>query len=233
VRVLANIVENEYWMGTMLHELGHAVYSSKNIPKELPYVLRGEAHILSTEGVAMQFERFSKSRAWLEKMGVKIDDPKAFDEAARKIQRNQLLIFSRWCQVMLRFEKSMYENPDQDLNKLWWDLVEKYQMLKRPTDRSAPDYASKIHIVSAPVYYHNYMMGQLFASQVHHAIAKEVYDGADPSTVLYIGDPKVGDFMKKKVFEPGRTLNWKDLTKHATGSNLGPAAFADDFKERK
>ena len=30
VRVLANIVPNEYWMGTMLHELGHSVYSSKN-----------------------------------------------------------------------------------------------------------------------------------------------------------------------------------------------------------
>ena len=26
VRVLANIVPNEYWMGTMLHELGHSVY---------------------------------------------------------------------------------------------------------------------------------------------------------------------------------------------------------------
>ena len=34
VRVLANIVPNEYWMGTMLHELGHSVYSSKNIPRE-------------------------------------------------------------------------------------------------------------------------------------------------------------------------------------------------------
>ena len=34
VRVLANIVPNEYWMGTMLHELGHAVYSSKNIPRD-------------------------------------------------------------------------------------------------------------------------------------------------------------------------------------------------------
>ena len=32
VRVLANIVPNEYWMGTMLHELGHSVYSSRNIP---------------------------------------------------------------------------------------------------------------------------------------------------------------------------------------------------------
>jgi peptidyl-dipeptidase A len=230
VRVLGNIVPNEYWMGTMLHELGHSVYSSKNIPKSLPYVVRYEAHILTTEGVAMQFERFSKSRAWLEKMGVKIDDPRAFDETAAKVQRNQLLIFSRWCQVMLRFEKSMYEDPDQDLNKLWWDLVEQYQLVKRPPQRSAPDYGSKIHIVSAPVYYHNYMMGQLFASQVHHTIAKEVYDGADPSTVIYVGDKRVGDFMKKKVFEPGRTLDWQGLTKHATGEPLSPKTFAADFK---
>src|SRR5262249_43365295 len=102
VRVLGNIVQNEMWMGTMLHELGHSVYSSKNIPKSLPYVLRGESHILTTEGVAMQFERFSKSRPWIEKMGLKVDDAQKFDEAAKKVQRNQLLIFSRWCQVMLR-----------------------------------------------------------------------------------------------------------------------------------
>jgi peptidyl-dipeptidase A len=232
VRVLANIVNNEYWMGTMLHELGHSVYSSKNIPQSMPYVLRCESHILTTEGVAMQFERFSKSRLWLEKMGVAVENKKAFDEAAATIQRNQLLIFSRWCQVMLRFEKSMYEDPSQDLNKLWWDLVEKYQALRRPQGRSAPDFASKIHIVSAPVYYHNYMMGQLFASQVHHAIAREVYNGANPGTVIYVGDKKVGDFMKKKVFEPGRSLNWKELTKFATGSELSPQAFAADFKAK-
>lgn len=230
VRVLANIVPNEYWMGTMLHELGHSVYSSKNIPKALPYVLRAEAHILTTEGVAMQFERFSKSRVWLEKMGVKVDNPAAFDAAAAKVQLNQLLIFSRWCQVMLRFEKGMYEKPDQDLNKLWWDLVEQYQQVKRPQGRNAPDYASKIHICSAPVYYHNYQMGQLFASQVHHAIAREVYGNADPKTVLYIGDKKVGDFMRRKVFEPGRTLDWKGLTRHATGDDLSPKAFAKDFQ---
>jgi peptidyl-dipeptidase A len=229
VRVLANIVPTEYWMGTMLHELGHAVYSSLNIPQTVPYVLRGEAHILTTEGVAMQFQKFSKSRAWLEKMGVTVDDGAKFDAAAAKVLRNELLIFSRWCQVMLRFEKGMYENPDQDLNKLWWDLVEKYQMLKRPAGRNAPDYGSKIHICSAPVYYHNYMMGQLFASQVHHAICKEVYNSADPSTVLYIGDRRVGEFMKKKVFEPGRTLNWNDLTKFATGEGLSAKAFAQDF----
>jgi len=230
VRVLANIVPNEYWMGTMLHELGHSVYSSKNIPQKLPYTLRSEAHILTTEGVAMMFERFSKNRAWLEKMGVKVDKPKEFDETAAKVQRNRLLIFSRWCQVMLRFEKGMYEDPSQDLNKLWWDLVEKYQLVKRPDKRDMPDFASKIHIVSAPVYYHNYQMGELFASQVHHAIARDVYKNADPNTVIYIGDKPVGDFMRKRVFEPGKTLSWNGLTKHATGAELNARAFAEDFK---
>jgi peptidyl-dipeptidase A len=230
VRVLGNIVPNEYWMGTMLHELGHSVYSSKNIPATLPYVLRWESHILTTEGVAMMFERMSKHRAWLEKMGLSVENPKAFDETAAKMQRNQLLIFSRWCQVMLRFEKSMYENPEQDLNKLWWDLVEKYQQVKRPDGRNEPDYASKIHIVSVPVYYHNYQMGQMFASQVHHAIARDVYNGADPETVIYVGNKAVGDFMKKRVFDPGRSLSWNELTRHATGQPLNSQAFAADFK---
>ncbi|MFL5340744.1 MAG: M2 family metallopeptidase [Gemmataceae bacterium] len=232
VRVLGNIKNNEQWMGTMLHELGHSVYSSKNIPRSIPYVIRCEAHILTTEGVAMQFERFSKQRNWIEKMGLKVEDPTQFDEAAKKVQRNQLLIFSRWCQVMLRFEKAMYENPDQDLNKLWWDLVEKYQALKRPAGRNAPDYGSKIHICSAPVYYHNYMMGQLFASQVHHAICRDVYNGADPNSVIYIGDKRVGDFMKKKVFEPARTVDWRGLTRFATGEDLSPKAFAADFQQK-
>jgi peptidyl-dipeptidase A len=232
VRVLANIVNNDYWASTLLHEFGHSVYSSKNIPAKLPYVLRMEAHILTTEGVAMMFERLSKHEAFLAKMGIKVDDPKAFDAAGAKTLRYRLLIFSRWCQVMLRFEKSMYENPDQDLNKLWWDLVEKYQLVKRPPHRNAPDYGSKIHIVSAPVYYHNYMMGELFASQLHHAIARDVYKGADPNTVIYAGNKEVGEFMKKRVFEPGRTLTWNELTKHATGETLNAKAFAADFRAK-
>ncbi len=230
VRVLANVVPNEYWMSTMLHEFGHSVYSSINIPAKLPYVLRTEAHILTTEGVAMMFQKLSRRRAWLEQMDVKVSDAAAFDETAAKMSRYELLIFSRWCQVMLRFEKSMYENPEQDLNKLWWDLVERYQMLRRPPGRNAPDYGSKIHIVSAPVYYHNYMMGELFASQLHHAIARKVYKGADPATVVYVNSRAVGDYMRRHVFEPGRTMSWNELTRFATDADLSPEAFAQDFR---
>jgi peptidyl-dipeptidase A len=230
VRVLANVVNNEYWMSTLLHEFGHSVYSSINIPKTLPYVLRLESHILTTEGVAMMFEKLAKRRAWAEKMGVPIPNPKAFDETGAKTTRYQLLIFSRWCQVMLRFEKGMYEDPSQDLSRLWWDLVERYQLLRRPPGRSAPDYGSKIHIVSAPVYYHNYMMGELFASQLHHAIAREVYKGAAPDAVVYVANKEVGRFMREHVFNAGRTLSWNQLTHHATGADLSPEAFAADFR---
>lgn len=233
VRVLANIVPSERWMDTMLHELGHAVYSSKNIPQSVPYILRGASHILTTEGVAMQMGRLAKSGAWQEAMGIAPKDAaekKTLADAGARVLRNQLLIFSRWCQVMLRFEKGLYENPDQDLNKLWWDLVEKYQLLRRPEGRNAPDYASKIHIVAAPVYYHNYMMGELFASQVHHTVAREVYGGADPRTVAYVRNLKVGDFMKTKVIAPGQVLSWNELTKFATGEELNPKAFAKDFR---
>jgi peptidyl-dipeptidase A len=146
------------------------------------------------------------------------------------MRRNQLLIFSRWCQVMFRFEKGLYEEPTQDLNKLWWDLVEKYQQVRRPEGRNLPDYASKIHIVTAPAYYHNYMMGQLFASQVHDTIAREVLAGADPATAIYVGNQKVGQYLRDRVFAPGRTLDWNELTKHATGKELNPAAFAADFR---
>lgn len=232
VRVLANIVQNEYWMATMLHEFGHSVYSSINIPAKLPYVLRTEAHILTTEGVAMMFEKMSKRRAWLEKMGVQVDDPQAFDETSAKMLRYRLLIFSRWCQVMLRFEKGMYENTQQDLNKLWWDMVEKYQLLRRPPGRNAPDYGSKIHIIVAPVYYHNYMMGELFACQLNRKIVRDVLQSDDaPDRAIYVGNTQVGRFMRDRVFAPGRSLPWKELTRFATGEPLKADAFAADFAD--
>jgi peptidyl-dipeptidase A len=229
VRVLANIVPNEYWMGTMLHELGHSVYSSKNIPRTLPYTLRTDAHILCTEGIAMMFERFSKNGQWLQAMGVSVADPAAYSKAGAEMRRNQLLIFSRWCQVMLRFEQQMYANPRQNLNDLWWSLVEKYQLIKRPPGRDAPDYAAKIHVVTAPCYYHNYMMGQLFACQVHATIAREVLRAKDVPNAFYTDNKNVGEYMKTRIFAPGATLSWNELTKYATGEDLKAKAFAAEF----
>ena len=230
VRVLANIKPNEYWMSTMLHELGHAVYSSKYISSELPYILRSDAHTLCTEGVAMMFERFSTQADWLGQYGVHVADPVKYTAAGRRLRRDKLLIFSRWCQVMFRFEVELYKDPDQDLSKLWWDLVEKYQLVRRPEGRHAPDYASKIHIVTSPAYYHNYMMGELFACQLHSSMVQELQISNDPTDAFYTNNPAVGEFMIRKVFAPGLTLPWNELTQYATGEELNAKAFAAEFQ---
>src|SRR5262245_16972767 len=226
VRVLGNIRPTEYWMSTMLHELGHAVYSSKNIPAELPWALRSDAHILCTEGLAMMFERFSKSAEWLKAYGVQVQDPAKFNASAAVMRRDRLLIFSRWAQVMFRFEKELYRDPSQDLNKLWWDLVEKYQLVRRPPGRSAPDYASKIHIVSAPAYYHNYLLGQLFACQLHAAICQDVLKRSDAADAVYTRDERVGQYLRDKLFSQGALRSWNDVTGYATGAELNARAFA-------
>ena len=83
--------------------------------------------------------------------------------------------------------------------------------------------------MSAPAYYHNYLMGELFADQVLHAIARDVLHGVDPSQASFVGNKAVGDFLKERVFEPGRSLDWNALTRHATGEELNAKAFAAEI----
>ena len=76
------------------------------------------------------------------------------------------------------------------------------------------------------------MMGQLFASQVHHAIARDVLQVNDAANAIYIGDTRVGEFMKDKVFSPAACYTWNDLTKFATGEELNPKAFAESSADK-
>ena len=101
--------------------------------------------------------------------------------------------------------------------------------LTAPENRHEPDYAAKIHIVSAPVYYHDYMLGSLFASQVHHYIATQVLGAADARTTSFYGDKRAGDFLVKNIFAPGATYYWNDMLRRATGEELDPKYFAADF----
>lgn len=229
VRVLANVKPNQYWLDTMLHELGHGVYSFY-VDRNLPYFLRADAHIFATEGVAMLFGRLAQNARFFLAMGlIGPEQLPTFEKAMAEKLTAQALIFSRWCQVMLRFEKELYANPDQDLDALWWSLVERYQGVKRPEEAPKGAWASKIHIVSAPVYYHNYCLGDLYASQLHAAIVHELYPGAEPGHVVYVGNPKVGEFFKKRVFGPGASLSWSKFVEFSTGAPLSPQAFAKQF----
>jgi len=232
IRVLCNLKPNLYWADTLIHELGHAVYD-KYIGKDVPFLLHEPSHSLTTEGFAMMVGAMVKNEDFLVQ-ALKLPPYQAIGlvQSARRSLRAEKLIFSRWTQVMMRFERGMYDKPEQNLGELWWSLKGKYQLLNPPETVNRPDYAAKVHVVTAPVYYHSYMMGELFACQVHAYIAKTILGLDDPSKTSFYGKKEVGDYWKQKIFGPGNLYSWNEFTKQATGEPLSAKAFARFYMQR-
>jgi peptidyl-dipeptidase A len=213
VRILCNVRNTLHWHTTLLHELGHALYSA-HVDRALPWSLRAEAHSLTTEGVAMFFEAMAVSEDYLAKvLGASSSQSAGLAAQLRRSRVLARLLFSRWCQVMVRFEKSAYENPEQDLDRTWWKLVQRYQLMECPQGGSGADWATKIHLSIAPVYYQNYLLGEIFAAQLRHTLS------ARPVTA---GSTSLAPWMTDNIFAPGRRDPWPMLVETATGEPLEP-----------
>lgn len=213
VRTLYNIKPTIRWMETLLHELGHAMYDL-GYNQNLPWLLKDSPHLLTTEAMALFAGRQAYSKNFLKTF------VKANDDIIDKIEQSQKrreLIFSRWVLVMTNFESELYKNPDQDLNLLWWKLVEKYQGIKAPKNReNKQDWAAKYHIGLAPVYYHSYLLGEMFAS-----FLKEKSHGKC--------DKNCGEFLKKELFYPGSSLKWNELIEKIIGKPLSADAWLKEY----
>jgi peptidyl-dipeptidase A len=218
VRVLVNLAPTVRWLETTLHELGHAVYDL-GIDERLHWLLREPAHTLVTEAIAMLHGRQARDAAFLERYaGVSPDVARhpANDVAGRR----HLLVSTPWMQVMTRFERGLYADPDADHSARWWDLVERYQLLRRPPGDRTHDWAAKLHLAVAPVYYHNYLLGEVTASQLLGWLRQETA-AASPA-----GAPaEVGRLLRESVFRPGASLRWDELLKRATGRRLETRDF--------
>ena len=224
VRVLCNIRPNERWMSTMLHEFGHAVYDKYN-DRSLPFLLRTPSHILTTEANAMLNGRMSKNPEWLVKIaGVSEADARRFGRSALNTLRSEMLIFLRWAIMLVRFERKLYRSTGENLNRLWWEYVERLQKITPPPHHDREDWASKNHLATSPVYYQNYILGELMASQLLRYIHREIVksDG-------YVGNSEVGSYLVEKIFRPGARHDWNTMLRRATGEDLNPRHFVAQF----
>ncbi len=232
VRVLCNVRPTERWMGTLLHEYGHAVYDL-HVDRALPWWLRTQAHVLSTEASAMLFGRLSRNPVWLREWARAdaAELAKSAEPVARAVRR-QLLVQTRWEMVMVHMERALYRDPDQDLRALWWDLVERFQWVRRPEGRNEPDWATKIHFSVAPAYYHNYQLGEMLASQLQNHLLDRILGGGADVWERYVHSPKVAEFLVREFYAAGRQWNWRHLTAHATGRPLESRPFVDELAGR-
>jgi peptidyl-dipeptidase A len=222
IRVLCNNRPNARWMETMLHEFGHAVYD-KYLDMSLPYILRAPAHTLTTEAIAILSGDLVNDAAWLAHyVGVDTAEASVIENKLTEDKRTGRLIFARWVFVMAHFERAMYADPDQDLNALWWRLVAEFQGVHQPDQLAGTEWASKIHIGIAPVYYHNYLLGAMIAAQLQEHMVQHVVGGSHAG---YVSDPRIGTFMREKLFKSGATQDWRGWLHGATGKNLSAAAY--------
>ncbi|HLG08467.1 MAG TPA: M2 family metallopeptidase [Gaiellaceae bacterium] len=217
VRVLANVVENHDWADTMLHELGHGVYDL-GFGENLPWLLRS-THLVATEASALLFGALAGSREWLERvLGVEAADGAELESRLRAARAAELLVFTRWVLVMNAFERALYADPDADLDAIWWELVARYQCVAPPAGRHAPDWAAKIHVAVAPVYYHTYLYGAIVALQLKDAL--------DAAAGGIVDRPQAGALLRQQLFVPGQSVRWDRLVEQASGSPLSVSSLA-------
>jgi peptidyl-dipeptidase A len=220
IRILCNLAPSARWMRTLIHELGHAVYN-QGIDQRLPYLLRAAAHAITTEGIAMLLEEVVTERAWLQQvLGLPQVEAKELSDGLSRQRRLDDLVMIRWCLTIVEFERAMYANPDQDLNGLWWRLVARYQGIIPPAGRDQPDWASKIHLATAPVYYQSYLLGRLFALQYGHALRARFGRLSERRAV--------GKALRSQLFAAGASRDWQEVVARCTGAPLGSVAFAGE-----
>jgi peptidyl-dipeptidase A len=223
VRILANVAPGERWTETMLHESGHAAYDI-SIDPMLHYSLRRAAHTFTTEAMAILSGRLVHDPEWLVDIaGIPAPQMGAIASDLRRVEASRSLLFARWALVVAHFERDLYLDPESDLDARWWELVERFQMVSRPSDRSAPDWAAKLHVAVAPAYYHNYLLGEMLASQLEEACRRECGG--------LVGNAAAGSLLVDRLFHPGSLLRWDALVEEATGRPLSAQDFATHIAE--
>ena len=93
--------------------------------------------------------------------------------------------------------------------------------MNHPPGRDEPDWAAKLHVALAPVYYHNYVLGHLTAAQLRRHIEKNVIEGP-----LYEHELS-GRYLQEAFFGPGARDDWRTTVLRATGEELNPAYFVE------
>jgi peptidyl-dipeptidase A len=98
--------------------------------------------------------------------------------------------------------------------------VEEIQLVWRPPGREGePDWAAKLHVALAPVYYHNYVLGYLISAQLRHHLEKDVVGGPFFTSELS------GRYLQEAVFSQGARVNWGNTVLRATGEKLNLGYF--------
>ncbi len=221
-RILANVRDRYFEFGVLLHETGHAVHSFTTDAREV-ILNRGISGIVS-EGIANLFGRFITHKAFysdffgdeLEQAGKNFRRLKLWNRA------NQLRAVSR-----ILFDQALYrsriENID-DVHQLLWQTD--MDILGEEPYSDLPLWANTIHYTTHPIYFHNYLLGDLTCDMLEQVFMNR--EGISD----YTEKPEMfGRFILDEVIGESGRYPFPELFRRISGEDLSLSLLSARLRE--
>jgi peptidyl-dipeptidase A len=233
VRSLQNVRADFDWFSTAHHELGHVFYDLAYSRPEVPMVLRRGASPAFHEAMAETLATPTIQVPYLRQVGI-VPDSMQFDEVQWLLNSAlDQVVFIPWSAgVMRAWEQDFYEQdlPKDQLNRRWWQYVEKYQGVSAPEPRTENycDAATKTHINDDPAEYYKYSIAFALKYHLHLHIARKLLK-QDPRNCNFYGNQEVGAFLYN-IMKSGATKDWREVIREATGEDLSAKAMLEYYQ---
>jgi peptidyl-dipeptidase A len=183
----------------LLHEFSHALHY-QSVDKKISYFLKAP-HSIIAEAIGLYFDsKIFTSEIIQAQLGLPCLEKNIFFHEFNNPSR---LFMLRKLIRNIIFEKSIYENPDQDYNELWWRLNKEYLFIDPPPSDRLPEWMTSFHIIGTDGINVNYLFAFVYAAQLEY----------------YFPDDQFAP-IKENVMKYGDSIPWYELIRISTGEPL-------------
>ena len=212
MRILSNPRDGHRFYRTLFHEYGHALHGCSI--RQDSFALKEDVGCFN-EGMACIMEHFASDYDWL-RQNISIPD----EEIRRFLKANKVsrLLRLRNLIALSTFEFQVYDNPDQDLNRLWSKMRSKYLFVP---ENETPQWASESIFTTHPIYFQNYVIADMIAAQTI-AHLKDTYG-------KLLNNTEVSKFLVENYYAPGASIDWQEKIKKATGQKLSAKPLVQEL----
>ena len=207
VRVLINLRNGFESMHALFYHIGialHSVYIAQERPL---YNFASDTTWQMAMGETIS--SMTKDSAWLKNI---VNMPSGFISTFRISQYQQEVFRQRLLLANTIFIYEAYSNPDRDLNRLYWDIYQKFTGLPRHEDIII--WASLREMISEPI--------NPVRELVAKAIAAQSVNYMTSFFGPFINNPNTSSFLIQNYFRFGSRYAWSEMLQRGTGERLSP-----------
>lgn len=217
VRTVVRPKSGAEFLRTLLHELGHAVQSTRTATR-FP-IARGYEWVPGItapgfdEGMAEVSALLADDDTVLSRCTTLT--PQERRSMITEGRRNDLARL-RSLLAQVAFERAALEDPEQDLDALQRRIDRELRGVTVPDDTPST-WAATPFLATYPMYRQSYVIAAVIAAEVHASLRERFADR------WY--SPDTGRFLTETLYAPGEMIPWAERLSHATGRPLDADAL--------